>query len=402
MKKIKLYQNDIEPYFWTKDEIKDISEICPFFTQEKTYKPYELNFEWKGYNVTIARNYDNNFKDKNFNFIEGINIIVISHYIKFWLDIDTITEFTNMGDEYKFIIINKNIEDYWISNDTRIDDTILKAFSKKNNVKIIWDSVYGNYNNFYFEPKVHIQNYYNNGHFLSSLFFNGNEIFHDSKNKKRIGIHFNKLADKTRIKVSEELGKINHNDLFYTVNKDCFYNKNNFDDDIGNYKSSTFHSNLMNSSLPNDFYVDQFVNLTIKSEIEIIYETFTTDSSLLSCVKWNEKTIKHLLLGKPFIHMDPYAHKLMVINGYTPYKPLFTDELWDMYENSNINNILSPSRTTYWVPVLIDNIKWLLSLDENEWNERLKESHIIAENNVKVTHDLIFNTSLFNYIDNMI
>jgi hypothetical protein len=398
MKKVKLYQNDIESYLWTKDEINDISEICPFFTHQKTHKPYELNFMWKGCDFTIARNYENNFKIKNFNFIEGINIIIVTHDIKFCIDSDVIDEFTNMGDEYKFIIISKNTEDYWMSYETRVDDTVLKKFANKNNIKIIWDSCYSDYHNFYFEPKIHIQNYYNNGYFLSSLFLNGSKIFHDSKDKKRIGVHFNKLSDKTRIKVSEELEKINHPNLFYTVNKDCFYNKNKFTNDVGNYKSNISHFILEYCSLPLDFYVDLFTNLTIKSEIEIIYETFTTDSSLLSCVKWNEKTIKHLFLGKPFIHMDPYAHKLMLINGYTPYKPLFTDELWDMYENSDINNILSPDRTTYWIPALINNINWLLSLDDNEWNSRLNESYAIAESNIGVTNNLIFNTSLFKYI----
>lgn len=398
MKKVKLYQNDLEPYLWTKDEIEDISKICPHFTKLKTHEPHEINFEWKKCDFTIARNYQNNFNNKNFNFIKGINVIIISNEIKHWLDINTIDKFTNIGDEYKFIIINKNIEDYWISFDTRTDDTILKTFSKKNNVKIIWDSCYNNYDNFFFEPKVHIQNYYNNSHFLSSLFFNGNKIFHYYNDKKRIGVHFNKLADRTRINVSEELQKINHPSLFYTVNKDCFYNKNNFTNDVGNYKSNIFHTFFNNDQLPTDFYVDQFVNLTVKSQIEIIYETFTTDSILLSCVKWNEKTIKHLFLGKPFIHMDPYAHKLMEINGYIPYRPLFTDELWELYENCDIQDTLKNDRTVYWVPKLIENIKWLLTLDEDEWNRRLNESYTIAELNVKKTNDLIFNTSLFKYI----
>lgn len=396
--RIKIYQNDRETYFWTVDEINDILLLCPEFNLEKTYEPYELNFEWKNHNVTIARNYDEDFKNKNFNFIKGVNVIVISGHLDFWLDIKTITNIINVDEEYKFVIINKNIEDYWISYETRTNDEILKTFSTKNNVKVIWDSVYGKYANFYFEPKVHIQNYYNNIHFLGSLFFNGNKIYHDSIDKKRIGVHFNKLADDTRRNVSKELNSINDDNLFFTINKDCHYNKN----DVGNYQSDMFQTNLKNKSIPFDFYVDQFVNLTIKSEIEIIYETFTTDSRLLSCVKWNEKTIKHLFLGKPFIHMDPYAHKLMSINGYTPYKPLFTEELWDIYENSDINNILLPDRKTYWIPALIKNIKWLLSLDEYEWNRRLNESHIIAKNNIKVTHNLIFDTSLFNYIDNVI
>jgi hypothetical protein len=399
---IKIFQSNKETYFWTKDEIDEISKICPDFLYEKTYKSYELNFEWKGHNIIIARNFEEDFKEKKFNLIKGVNVIIIYPDIKFWFDINTIDELTNISDDYKFIIVDKNIEDYWMSYENRTDDAILKMFSKKNNIKVIWDSCYGNYNNFYFEPKVHIQNYYNNNHFLGSIFFNGKQIYHDSKDKKRIGVHFNKLADKTRINLSNELKTFNDDNLFFTINKDCHYNNTFFKCDVGNYQSVTFQNNLKNSSLPIDFYVDQFVNLTIKSEVEIIYETFTTDSSLLNCVKWNEKTIKHLFLGKPFIHMDPYAHKLMTINGYTPYKPLFTDELWNLYENSDINNILTPERTTYWIPALINNIKWLLSLDEYEWNKRINESYVIAEKNVKVTHNLIFNTSLFNYIDNVI
>lgn len=388
---IKIYQNSKETYFWTIDEVDEIIKICPEFIQEISNEPFDINFNWRGHNVIIGRNYH-----KLENFIKGVNVIVASHDMKYSINIDDIFSMVDMGDEYKFIIINKNIEDYWFSYDTRTDDTILKKISTKNNIRVIWDSCYGDYCNFYFNPKVHIQNYYNNSHFLGSLFLYGNQIYNDSKNKKRIGAHFNKLADNTRIKVSHELSKIIDDNLFFTINKECFHNKNKF---TGNYQSNVFNTRLDNTGLLSDFYVDQFVNLTIKSEIEIIYETFTTHSKIISCVKWNEKTIKHLFLGKPFIHMDPYAHRLMKINGFTPYRPLFTDELWELYENSDINESIERNTNEYWVPLLIDNIKWLLSLDDDEWNKRLKDSLEIAKSNVNVVNNLIFNTSLFHYIE---
>ena len=78
MKKVKLYQNDLEPYLWTKDEIEDISKICPHFTKLKTHEPHEINFEWKKCDFTIARNYQNNFNNKNFNFIKN-RVAIISY-----------------------------------------------------------------------------------------------------------------------------------------------------------------------------------------------------------------------------------------------------------------------------------------------------------------------------------
>ena len=84
-------------------------------------------------------------------------------------------------------------------------------------------------------------------------------------------------------------------------------------------------------------------------EKQEIYESMLNDIE-----EHYSKTIKHLYLGKPFIHIDPIAHGLMKKNNMIPYKSLFTNELWDFYENFDTNTLLKNVDFT-WCDLLIAN-----------------------------------------------
>jgi hypothetical protein len=111
--------------------------------------------------------------------------------------------------------------------------------------------------------------------------------------------------------------------------------------------------------------------------------------------------MKQLFLSKPFIHADPAAHSLFLANGLTPYRSLYTDELWAMYEGYDNRNLLLTNRSEsniWWIKMLEKNIEWLLTMDSVEWNERISEANRVAMENRRVIDGYIFNQSLFHYV----
>jgi hypothetical protein len=377
--KVKLFQKNREPYFWTVDDLNKIEQGDKFkhsFTDN-----YEFTFNGVNFFVTKSEN-DNDFIS------DGLNIIVTSDRIN-------LSEFMEKYQpNFNFLLVIKTIEDYWYSG-KESQQKVVDYISSNDHIKVIWDIPLVNFKNFYFEPKMGIQNYYNHDFaFPSNLFLYGNDAFENIRNKKRVGFHVNKCIDKVRRIFSEKLFNITHENLFFTVS-DCFYNqKHNI---RTNYTSNIFDCEGQHTGVPQKSYIDFFFNQSIKSEIELIYETFTTTSPHLQFVKWNEKTIKNLYLGKPFVHIDPLAHKLMHSYGFKPYYPLFTDELLNVYENYD-TNILLDKIEPYWLDILEKNLFWLLNMNQGEWEERLSQSKEIARKNRELVFELIFNKSLFSYI----
>jgi len=379
--KVKLFQKNREPYFWSVSDLEKIEGGDVYrFSNLDLY-----NFTFKNYNFLV------NKKDVDNDFIEdGLNVIVTDQRIH-------LQEFYEIyKPNYKFLIVAKTIEDYWYSYPW-VQDEIVNYIEKSDHIKVIWDIGLYKIKNFYFEPKVHLQNYYNfDFAFPANLFLYGEELYKNSLNKKRIGFHVNKVVDSVRNDFSNLLYNLNNDEIFFTVNNSQY---NIIHNKKINYKSNIFDCEGQHHGLPQKKYIDNFINQTIKTEIEFVYETATANSSHLQFIKWNEKTIKNLYLGKPFIHTDPVAHNLLKINGLKPYRPLFKNELWDLYENYDVNLLLK-NKDPFWIEILYDNLIWLLNMNKSEWENRLEESKMIAKENKNKILDLIFNTSLFSYIEN--
>jgi hypothetical protein len=140
----------------------------------------------------------------------------------------------------------------------------------------------------------------------------------------------------------------------------------------------------------------------LKSDIEVVYETFSIQARRDTSLKWNEKSIKHLFLGKPFIHSDPTAHSLFKIYGLEPYRSLYTDELWELYSNWDIMDflVLKDGWDSY-LPLLQRNIEWLLDMDEIEWLDRLNTANAVAIENKTIVNDLVYNHSLLPYLEKL-
>jgi hypothetical protein len=297
------------------------------------------------------------------------------------------------------IVIAKHTEDYFMLNETRTSTTLLERIEKMKGVKIVWDIPFIGYTNFKFSNKVALQSYYNNEVFPGEMFFYGSEVFKEHPKKHRVGLHINKLTDRVRISLAKHFLQNDKVELKFTTNTIPTHNKVHLP--LLNYTSPYFNPYLSNSGQNNgihkDSYTHQFIEHTIHSQMEVVYETFTIISPYLHLIKFNEKTTKLLYLGKPFIHTDPLAHKLMEMNGLTPYRSLYTDELWDIYSNWNISKPIEQYDSS-WIPALIRNIEWIRDMKDSEWKERIEVAMGIANENREYCNHLIFDTHLREHL----
>ena len=389
--KISLYQDDRECFFWTREELNFIEA-----SNETTFKANAHNpdiFSFRGHEVYIYRGqYYGIINNGEFDLSSDCIVIVLQYGAIPKDDFKKFLSHIKNNPEKKFVLVAKCVEDYWVSMENRTSDILLNEIADMNNVKVIWDVDGVHYNNFYFEPKINFHNYYNNPTFPGYMFINGSDIFHRLPKDYRMGIHLNKITDKTR-KWLFSLYHTNTNpNLFFTSK-------------IHRNDSIVFNNQLSTNiptSVNDTWYHDQFIELTTKSQMEVIYETFTTIAEHRWLLKWNEKTIKQLFLAKPFIHSDPAAHSLFKVNGLKAYRSLFTDELWNMYEGFDNQKLLLTNHyesKIWWSEALERNIEWLLTMDSVEWNSRISEANKVAIENREVIEGYIFNQSLFKYVE---
>ena len=382
----------IEPYFWTKDEIKNISRL---WSSNHTTR----NFRLDGYNFVWEYNHPTHISTITFK-TGWVNVLLISigvmesDYLTLLDSLDRLDENTKV-----VIVITKHTEDYFMHNAVRESTTLLERIAKMKGVKVIWDIPFIGYNNFTFSNKVALQSYYNNGQFPGEIFFYGGEVFKHHPKKHRVGLHINKITDRVRIALAKHFLQNDKVELKFTTNTLPTHNKVHLP--LLNYTSPHFNPQLANPNQNNgvngNTYTHQFLEHTIHSQMEVVYETFPIISPYLHLIKFNEKTIKLLYLGKPFIHTDPLAHKLMEVNHLTPYRSLYTDELWDIYSNWDISKPI-PMTDSSWIPALIRNIEWIRDMSDSEWQDRIELAMSIANENREYCNGLIFDTHLRDYL----
>ena len=383
----------IEPYFWTKDEISGISKEWSTKSGTRRFKLDGYNFHWE---------YTNSQQILSTPFKTGwINVLLITRHGLMESDyLALLDRLEGLDANTKVVIvIAKHTEDYFMLNEVRESDELLKRIEKMRGVKVVWDIPFIELNNFKFSNKVALQSYYNNETFPGEIFFCGGEVFTNQPKKHRIGLHINKLTDRVRIGLTKHFLTNENIGLKFTTNTSPTHNQRHLP--LLNYTSPYFNPYLSNSGqnngIHNNSYIHQFIEHTIHSQIEVVYETFTIISPYLHLIKFNEKTTKLLYLGKPLIHTDPLAHKLMEVNWLTPYRSLYTDELWDIYSNWDISKPID-EKDNSWIPALIRNIEWIRDMKDNEWQERIEVAMGIANENRRYCNELIFDTHLREHL----
>lgn len=384
----------IEPYFWTKEEVSELSKEWSIKSATRNFKLDGYNFHWQ---------FTNPQQILSTPFKEGwLNVLVINKHGLMEGDyLALLNRLEALDDDTKvLIVIGKHTEDYFMLNEVRTSDEILVRIGKMKRVKVIWDIPFIKYNNFTFSNKVALQSYYNNEVFPGEMFFYGGDVFKNYPKKHRVGLHINKLTDRVRMELSKHF--VTNEDIKLKFTTNTLPTHNSRYSPLLNYTSPFFNPQLANEGQNNGIhgnsYTHQFIEHTIHSQMEVVYETFTIISPHLHLIKFNEKTTKLLYLGKPFIHTDPMAHKLMEANGFTPYRSLYTDELWDIYSNWDISKPIN-EKDSSWIPALIRNIEWLRDIEDSEWNTRIEVAMGIANENMEYCNTLIFDTHLRNHLN---
>jgi hypothetical protein len=383
----------IEPYFWTKDEVGELSNEWSIKSATRNFTLDEYNFHWE---------FTNPQQILSTPFKPGwLNVLLITKHGLTESDYGSLLDRLEGLDEGTkvLIVIAKHTEDYFMLNETRTSTTLLERIEKMRGVKVVWDIPFINYTNFKFSNKVALQSYYNNEVFPGEMFFYGGEVFSGYPKRHRVGLHINKLTDRVRIGLAKHFLTNENIGLKFTTNTSPTHNQRYLP--LLNYTSPHFNPYLSNSGqnngIHNNSYTHQFIEHTIHSQMEVVYETFTIISPHLHLIKFNEKTTKLLYLGKPFIHTDPLAHKLMEMNSLTPYRSLYTDELWDIYSNWDISKRIDGNDSS-WIPALIRNIEWLRDMKDSEWQERIEVANTIATDNRRYCNELIFVTHLREHL----
>jgi len=389
MKKINLYQDSKECLFWTRSEFEELEKKYPKKFELDNEQPFVYEhggYEFRQYIRNTFSTIDNGLDPK----IElgDINIFVLTGTFPLYKVMNLLNEFEK-NPEKKFILIDKHPEDYWLCIEAMNSNELYERIAGMNNVIVFWDNL-AKFNNFHFLPKMMMHSYHNVHQFNGFFFFNGYEIFKHHPKDKRIGIHINKhMIDKIRYYLYTNFKHNTHDKLFFTNRKE--------------YKHSVFELNFIdsnNAGTEREWFNLQFLDQTLKSDIEVVYETFSIQARRDTSLKWNEKSIKHLFLGKPFIHSDPTAHSLFKVYGLEPYRSLYMDELWEIYSNWDMRDflVLKDGWDSY-LPLLQRNIEWLLDMEDSEWQERLELANTLAIKNKEVVNDLVYNHSLLPYLD---
>jgi hypothetical protein len=394
---VSIFQLNKETYCWTLNELEELQskDSNVFKFEPPVNGPY--TFSLHNADITVYPNKVWKIQESGFDIdtLSDINVLVLYGVVRNEpLDV-LLNEFRKHSDK-KFILIGKHTEDYWISNSLMQNTEVLDTIGTFDNVRVIWD-IDLPFKNFIFNPKVLFHNYHNQPTFQSGAIFEyGYDIFKRFDKRYRVGFHINKRTTKVRKFLYKYLGELKHPQLFFT-------------------STDTFKSNIFDTAITplldsgnitENWYLKQFIEMTLYSKMEIVYETSTHNVSFPHLIKWNEKTIKLLFLGKPFIHSDMISHSLLKVFGIQPYESLYTPQLLDFYnsfshkENLQTEDIqrFSDENYTHWLSLLQQNIDWLLGMDENEFNSRIEIANDIAEKNRLHIHNLIYNTSLLPLI----
>jgi hypothetical protein len=303
-------------------------------------------------------------------------------------------------------------------------------FERKRDVEFEYKEKLKKINNFYlihFEPfflqdrcffnqKIALQNLLG---FVPSVgaYHHMHDYFNLIKKNKRIGFHLNRINQSIRVnwlRVMLKNDLYKNDKIYFTLNKFAINNhwdetiniKNDFGDDIFDKipSNDTFGIHTWEDFYLEDWYLPNLFDLSLKSDIEIVYETTMREE--LEFINYTEKTIKHIMLGKPVYFTDPMAYSLLNYYGYKNYDCLYTKEILEIYKNFNFNDKSSPRIFQNMEKDMInlhhENIKWLLEMPNEEW-ENIKEicNQIGKENHNKMDK-VLFEETIMDNIKNII
>jgi hypothetical protein len=345
--------------------------------------------------------------------------------------------FTNLSKlygnnkDYRFTIVPLHTESYLPfkyedeSSNYITEKKLYDYISEYRNFRIISDNPLSKF--FEFHPRVWAETYllYPT---LNIAYFYLNDIISNFNAQYRISYRVNKYND-FRYTALKQLSTISDDKFYYSYND--FYKSNRipkcknkintpsyvvptelqelniFGDqvnDLWKYPTDTKNINLL-SFLGRRYNFYQSVEGSIKhllpevenlyqylvSDVEIVYDTHTYDPDY-NVRKFDEKTLRPMLLGKSFIHIHPWSHLLMKVYGFKTFDILYDKNLLEFYNSFGNDISLNVDLSKEYKTVLKyikPTVEKICSYTENEWKELNESLKSIKEYNFNRVIDIL-------------
>jgi hypothetical protein len=105
-----------------------------------------------------------------------------------------------------------------------------------------------------------------------------------------------------------------------------------------------------------------------------------------------EKSIKPLLLGKPFLSIEATTHQFFKKMGFKTYDLLMTDRLLHLFNSE-------PGLTEDLYIEFNKCIEHILNMNESDYNELLENCKSVSEYNKKLINRLLYDETIINLLN---
>lgn len=301
-----------------------------------------------------------------------------------------------------YLVTDLSGENFYFSLDVNLQNYYNKKIERTNNIKVIHHLPYLNNNNFIFCPKILFQNFFNHDDVFTLFYYIG-KIWNSMDFKKnRFGFHSNILRngvwrkDFTDLLIEKNI--LSSNKFYLTANE-----TNKYSDRLSNDEKRMYNPLYFRTYLPHrlgnvpptkSFYFSNIFDLSFSSDIEIVGETFFTNKESERIL--TEKTFKNLLIGKPFISLDPISHGLVKKMGFKTYDCLFTSELLEFYSRNE--KIFTQELKEKCLQLVVECVDKILRLSDSEYIKKIQECEDISLYNKNKFEKIMFEDSILKYL----
>jgi hypothetical protein len=399
---IDLYNRKFDYTFLSKSELihfqkQNNNVFFTWYTTEETIIEYEIdNFSVKHYFT----------KDLP---IANKNSLLVYYFADGALSLigKLFDEYSNKMEYTIVIVAVSYAEAYIFSSNYEIEKEYKQLFINAKNFHLIHFEPYFEQERCYFLKKIALQNLLN---FVPSVgvFHYMKPHFKSIKKDKRIGFHLNKINNWSRYTIFDILVEhfSNKKDkLFITLNKSKINPNldiiqdliNKFGDKIfDEYQNFNYAIHTYEEFYNEDWYLPNLFDYSLKSDIELVYETNAWEEDYKK--HFTEKTLKHLMLGKPFIHIEPVMYQIMEKYGFKNYDCLYDENLIKLYKELSFfgegNTNPEKYKESNFKEYFIDTIKRLIDMPENKWNDLMIQCEQIAEYNYNLITEVLFEENI--------
>jgi hypothetical protein len=316
--------------------------------------------------------------------------------------------FVNKKDYTIIIVAASNAEAWLFSFDEEKERDFKNKMLNAKNFYLIHFEPFFKQERSFFSKKIALQNLLNVVPSVG-VYHWMHPYFKSIKKDKRIGLHLNRINREPRVisaRIMFENEFYKHNKMFFTLNKNNIFEndtaikllkkdlgKNVFD----NVSNENFGLHTFSPFYLEDWYIPNLFDFSLKSDIEIVYETTTRD--FLEFRHFTEKTIKHIMLGKPIFFNEPVSYYIFNYYGYKNYDCLYTSELLKKYKEYDMFDIdKNQIELIDYKNLQSENIKWLLEMSNKKWESLMDECFEIAEENYKKITKILYDETIKDII----